>query len=68
MLEIGCKLSTSSLNINTLPVVNEVEDLRVVADTHITLHFSIVKMVARAFIRAFIRSNFILKLCCFTRR
>jgi len=54
----NCKLSMS-LNSNTLPVVNEVKDLGVFVDSHLTFHSHVDKIVARAFIRP----NLILK--CF---
>ena len=56
-----CKLNMS-LNSKTLPLVNEVKDLGVIVDSHLTFHSHIDKIVARAFIR----SNLILK--CFVSR
>jgi len=48
-----------NLNSNTFPVVNEVTNLGVVVDTHLTFHSHIDKNVASGFIR----SNLFLK--CF---
>jgi len=60
---IGASVSTNAgLNVDlslTLPVVNEVKDLGVFVDSHLTLHSRIDKIVARALIC----SNLILK--CF---
>jgi len=52
---IDSKLSMS-LNSNNVPVVNEVKDLGVVADTHLTFHSHIAKNV----VLVFISSNLIL--------
>jgi len=57
----NCKLSMSLIS-NTLPVINEVRDLGVFADSNVTFHSHVDKIVARAFIR----SNLILK--CFVSR
>ena len=56
-----CELSML-LNSNALPVVNEVKDLGVFVDSHLTFHSHVDNIVARAFTR----SNLILK--CFVSR
>jgi len=43
----NCKVSMS-LNSNTLAVVNEVKDLGVFVDSHLTFHHHIEKIVVRA--------------------